>query len=97
VAGWAPSFEDCARCGEPGPHHSFNVAQGGAVCPRCRPPGSTAPAPETFALLSSLLAGDWVTADASDARHRKEASGLVAAYGQYYLERTLRSLKMVER
>ena len=97
VAGWAPSFEDCARCGEPGPHHSFNVAQGGAVCPRCRPPGSTAPAPETFALLSSLLAGDWATADASDARHRKEASGLVAAYGQYYQERTLRSLKMVER
>ena len=97
VAGWAPSFEDCARCGEPGPHHSFNVAQGGAVCPRCRPPGSTAPAPETFALLSSLLAGDWATADASVARHRKEASGIVAAYGQYYLERTLRSLKMVER
>ncbi len=45
VAGWAPSFVDCARCGEPGPHHAFAVAQGGAVCSRCRPPGSTAPAP----------------------------------------------------
>jgi DNA repair protein RecO (recombination protein O) len=97
VAGWAPSFTDCARCGEPGPHHAFAVAQGGAVCPRCRPPGSTAPAPETFALLAALLAGEWDVADASDARHRKEASGLVAAYGQYHLERTLRSLRMVER
>ena len=97
VAGWAPSFTDCARCGEPGPHHAFAVAQGGAVCGRCRPPGSTAPAPETFVLLAALLAGDWDTAEASTSRHRKEASGLVAAYGQYHLERTLRSLRMVER
>lgn len=97
VAGWAPSFTDCARCGEPGPHRAFSVAQGGAVCARCRPPGSTAPAPETFVLLAALLAGEWDVADASDARHRKEASGLVAAYSQYYLERTLRSLRMVER
>ncbi|WP_125777069.1 DNA repair protein RecO [Antribacter gilvus] len=97
VAGWAPSFTDCARCGEPGPHRALNVAQGGAVCPRCRPPGSTAPAAETFVLLAALLAGEWDVADVSDARHRKEASGLVAAYSQYYLERTLRSLRMVER
>ncbi len=97
VAGWAPSFLDCARCGEPGPHRAFAVAQGGAVCSRCRPPGSTSPAPETFTLLAALLAGEWDTADASDARHRKEASGLVAAYSQYHLERTLRSLRMVER
>jgi DNA repair protein RecO (recombination protein O) len=97
VGGWAPSFADCARCGEPGPHAAFSVAQGGAVCGRCRPPGSTAPAPETFELLAALLGGDWEVADASEPRHRKEASGLVAAYSQYYLERTLRSLRMIER
>jgi len=97
VAGWAPSFTDCARCGEPGPHHSFNVAVGGAVCTRCRPPGSPAPAPATFHLLAALLTGDWDTADASADRHRKEASGLVAAYSQYHLERTLRSLRHVDR
>jgi DNA repair protein RecO (recombination protein O) len=97
VAGWAPSFTDCARCGEPGPHTAFSVATGGAVCPRCRPPGSTAPAPETFTLLASLLAGDWAIADASSPRHRSEASGLVAAYSQFHLERRLRSLRLVER
>ena len=97
VAGWAPSFTQCARCGEPGPHHAFSVAQGGAVCTRCRPPGATAPAPETFVLLGALLGGDWATADAAEARHRSEASGLVAAYSQFFLERTLRSLRMIER
>ncbi len=97
VAGWAPSFTDCARCGASGPHHAFAVALGGAVCQACRPPGATAPAPATFALLAALLAGDWAVADASDERHRTEARGLVAAFEQFHLERRLRSFAMVER
>ena len=97
VAGYAASFEDCARCTRPGPHPFFNVPAGGAVCGGCRPSGSVSPAPETFALLGALLTGDWEHADGSDQRHRREASGLVAAYLQWHLERGLRSLPMVER
>jgi len=97
VAGYAASFEDCARCTRRGPHPFFNVPAGGAVCSGCRPGGSVSPAPETFALLGALLTGDWLHADASDQRHRREASGLVAAYLQWHLERGLRSLPMVER
>ncbi len=97
IAGWAPSFSECARCGAPGPHHSFAVALGGSVCLRCRPPGAASPAPETVTLLAALLAGDWEVADASQERHRREASGLVAAYSQFHLERRLRSLPHVER
>ena len=55
------------------------------------------PATETLELLAALLTGDWGRADASDPRHRREASGLVAAYLQWHLERGLRSLPMVER
>lgn len=97
IAGWAPSFTDCAQCGAPGPHHSFAVAQGGAVCGGCRPPGAASPAPETFVLLAALLSGAWVAADASQDRHRREADGLVAAFLQFHLERQLRSLRLVER
>lgn len=97
VAGWAPSFDDCAQCGRPGPHHAFHVAQGGAMCERCRPPGSSAPAPGTLDLLGALLSGDWAAAEASGRRERDEASGLVAAHLQYHLERQLRSLRHVER
>jgi DNA repair protein RecO (recombination protein O) len=97
IAGWAPSFGDCARCGEPGPHGAFNAALGGAVCHDCRPPGSPAPAPETMALLACLLSGDWAGADASVPASRREAAGLVAAYVQWHLERTVRSLNLVER
>lgn len=97
VAGWSPSFGDCAKCGEPGPHRAFSIQAGGVVCPSCRPPGSAAPAPETIALLAALLSGDWDVADTSDARPRKEASGLVAAFLQWHLERGLRSLPLVDR
>ncbi len=101
VAGYAPSFSACAGCGlepEPGrPHGWFAVAGGGAACADCRPAGSPAPAGATMQLLSALLTGDWATADASDDRHRREASGLVAAYLQWHLERGVRALRLVER
>lgn len=97
IAGWAPSFVDCARCSAPGPHRAFAVGSGGAVCSACRPPGAASPAAETFELLAALLSGEWGPADASAERHRREASGLVAAFLQFHLERGLRSLRMVER
>lgn len=97
VAGWAPSFDACARCGVAGPHRAFNVAAGGALCAQDRLPGSAAPTVETFTLLGALLAGDWPTAHSSDVRSRREASGLIAAYLNWQLERGLRSLPLVER
>ncbi|OMH26026.1 DNA repair protein RecO [Tersicoccus phoenicis] len=96
-AGWAPSFTDCARCGAPGLHRAFSVPVGGVVCPVCRPPGSASPDPGTLALLAALLAGDWAGTVDADPGQRNEASGLVAAFAQYHLERSVRSLKHIER
>ncbi|WP_026876655.1 DNA repair protein RecO [Jiangella gansuensis] len=97
IAGFAPSFSDCARCDAGGPHRLFSVQAGGMVCPSCRPSGTVAPAPDTVALLGALLTGDWAVADASEPRTRREASGITAAFLQWHLERGLRSLGLVER
>ncbi|GAB3259627.1 DNA repair protein RecO [Nocardioides dilutus] len=97
VAGYAPSFEHCAHCGLEGPHRWFNPSMGGVLCPTCRVPGSASPAPETVTLLGALLAGDWPVVEAATPRRLTEASGLVAAYLQWHLERGLRSLAHVER
>lgn len=97
IGGWAPSFDTCVRCGEPGPHRSFHVAAGGSLCRACRLPGSAAPAAATLLLMSALLTGDWLVADASIERSRREASGLVAAYVQWHMENRLRSLRLVDR
>lgn len=101
VAGYAPSFRDCAGCGEEPPdaipYRFFSLPAGGMVCPSCKPGGSAMPQQATVELLGALLAGEWAVADASEGRHRREASGLVAAYLQWHLERGLRSLRLVER
>jgi DNA repair protein RecO (recombination protein O) len=97
VAGWAPSFTDCARCGATGPHRAFAIGMGGSVCPQCRPAGAAAPHLQTLELLAALLTGDWPAADVSEERRRREASGLTAAYLQWHLERQVRSLRLVER
>lgn len=97
IAGWAPSFDDCARCGEPGPHAAYHPSAGGMVCRDCRPSGSAAPAQSCVELLSSLLTGDWEVALASAERDRRSASGLVAAFVNWHLERGLKSLPLVDR
>jgi len=97
IAGWAPSFVDCAVTGAPGPHTVFVAQLGGVVADEVAPPGSPRLDPGTLSLLAALLAGDWMTVDEAEARHLAQASGVVAAYTQFHLERTLRSLQHVER
>ncbi|SDK71842.1 DNA replication and repair protein RecO [Nocardioides sp. YR527] len=96
VAGYAPSFEACARCGLEGPHRWFNVSMGGALCTTCRVPGSATPSPETLTHLGALLSGDWDTVGRAEDRTSRQASGLVAAYLSWHLDRNLRSLEYVE-
>jgi DNA repair protein RecO (recombination protein O) len=97
LAGWAPSFFDCARCQAPGPHQHMVVQLGGVVCDNCAPPGSPRLDESVIGLLAALLTGDWDAADASDDSLRSRASGVVAAYTQWHLERGLRSLVHVSR
>ena len=102
LEGYAPALEECARCGVTAasgtrPLVAFTVAAGGMVCANCRMPGSASPAPQTVALMGALLRGDWDAAMRSERRHRVECSGLVAAYLQWHLEHSIRSLRHVER
>jgi len=98
VAGYAPSLGECARCGSTDRRlTAFAIGSGGMVCESCRPPGAASPGPETITLMQALLRGDWDNAMRSERRHRVECSGLVAAYLQWHLEHSIRSLRHVER
>jgi DNA repair protein RecO (recombination protein O) len=97
LAGYEPSLDACARCDLPGPHRFFAVAAGGSVCNEHRPAGAATTDAATLELLAALRDGAWPVADAADVRTRRDASGLVAAYLQWHLERGLRSLRLVER
>ncbi|MEY4985127.1 MAG: hypothetical protein RLZZ359_13 [Actinomycetota bacterium] len=97
IAGWAPNFFDCSRCGEPGPHEAFVLQVGGVVCRECRPAGAAVIDPLTAEHLGALLSGDWALLDSSPESIRSAASGIVAAYSQWHIERGLKSLQHVER
>jgi DNA repair protein RecO (recombination protein O) len=97
IAGWAPSFLDCAVTGAPGPHTVFVVQLGGVVADEVAPPGSPRLDLETLGLLGALLEGRWADAEGAAERSRNQASGVVAAYAQFHLERALRSLSHVDR
>ena len=95
LSGWAPSLGDCARCGAPGPHTHFVGQLGGLVCGDDAPAGSPRIAERTLSLLRSLMAGEWDAVDAASATESAAASGLIAAYAQWHLERGIRSLAHV--
>ena len=108
VAGYAPALDECAVCGTRAPEpeapavarrsgrRTFGLAAGGLVCRSCHAPGAATASASTIDLMSALLRGEWGVADASERRHQVECSGLVAAYAQWHLEHSLRSLKHVE-
>ncbi len=97
VAGWEPVLDECARCGDEGPHRAFSVPAGGVVCTACQPGGAAHASVPTIELMRALLRGDWFLADTSELAARRDASGLVAAHLQWHLERGLRSLRLVDR
>ncbi len=96
LSGWAPGLDGCARCGRPGSHDAFVAQLGGLVCADCAPAGSARIASTTSSLLRALLRGDWDEVDAAPHPAAAAASGLVAAYAQWHLERGIRSLAHVE-
>lgn len=93
AAGWAPGFQECVRCGAPGPHTRVIVQLGGVVCAECAIPGTPQLEPGSIVLLAALLAGNWDVALASSELERGQAAGIVAAYTQWHMEKGLRSLR----
>ena len=100
LEGYAPALRS-ARAAAGGRRHpplvAFAVARGRHGLRDLPAAGAASPAPQTIALMIALLRGDWDAAMRSERRHRVECSGLVAAYLQWHLEHSIRSLRHVER
>ena len=97
TAGLAPSLDACAACGAAGPHESFSPAVGGMVCRGCRPPGTAMPLPGTLDYLAHLISGQWSDTRSVPDHVQRQASGLIAAFVTWHVDRGLRSLPLVER
>ena len=97
IAGWAPNFEKCSVCAKAGEHSAFSMQLGGVLCDSCRAPGMAVIEPATRNHLAALMTGDWLLLEASVESTALSASGIVAAYSRWHIERGLKSLEHVER
>ena len=97
IAGWTPELDACVITGEDGPHTAFVISAGGVVSDAVAPPGTPRLRAETITLLGALLVGNWAVADVISDDARNEARGIVAAYAQFHLERSIRSLGHIDR
>lgn len=97
LAGWSPELDSCVMTGESGEFTAFVVSAGGVVADSVAPPGTPRLRRESIVLLRALVAGNWAVADASLPDERAEARGIVAAYTQFHLERSIRSLGHIDR
>lgn len=98
LAGWEPTFNQCARCGDEGPHAQISFAGGGAVCANCAAGAGASMRVDidTMRLLWALLAGNWRVIESSDDATRNAAARVVTAYVNFHLDRTLRSASVVD-
>ena len=97
ISGFHPSLTACASCGAKNPR-LFSSSQGGAVCDACAEPGAVGVEPAVLDVLQRLSSEKLAVADAggADPRTRARATALLTGFVEYYLERQMRSMPMLE-
>jgi DNA repair protein RecO (recombination protein O) len=100
LAGWAPRLNSCVVCGRADGLNWFSVPLGGCVCDSDRTTDSHHFNDSEAAIVKALLSGDWEVLDERGGSQpegsRLGINHLVEDWGEYYLERPLRSLKLVD-
>lgn len=97
ISGWEPTFSKCSKCGIADRHNWLSIALGGAVCDDCAPPNATYAPNGVVTLLSALQVGDWPAIEQAQEGNIRQATGFVAQYLQYHLEKNLQSLSVMEQ
>ena len=95
LAGWSPRLDACVVCGRPaGDPVYLSVAAGGVMCQADRTRDAHRVDAVSPARLRALLHGDWTALDTTplDAATRR----LVEEWSEYYLERPIRSLRLLD-
>ncbi|MGH8901481.1 MAG: DNA repair protein RecO [Egibacteraceae bacterium] len=99
VAGYQPTLDRCASCGQAGAHPVFSIAGGGALCTGCAPRDTRPLDPEARALLGDLMNASWAALAKAEAapRARRIACAVIHSFLTYHLGRPLRAWDLVPR
>ncbi|RBP98588.1 DNA repair protein RecO [Bifidobacterium aemilianum] len=94
LAGWTPRLDSCVVCGRRDDLNYFSIPAGGSMCSKDRTPEARPVELDRREELEALVEGDWPILDrgALDATTRQ----IVEDWGEYYLERRIRSLHLLD-
>ena len=96
IVGVAPALEHCAGCGTAEGLTRFSFAAGGALCDRCRTPGSYALRAGVTDYLAAVASADLATLPHTDPSLSGEALGITRRFLEYHLERRLDSMELLD-
>lgn len=101
IAGWTPRLRACVVCGEPissSLDWYFSIPAGGLMCVVDHTPESEAVSWDALCRLSALVEGDWGELDGVPVTPsiQRETHQMVEEWGEYYLERPIRSMRLLD-
>ncbi|MFT8357835.1 DNA repair protein RecO [Bifidobacterium aquikefiri] len=94
LAGWSPRMDSCVVCGRHDDLGYFSVRMGGMMCRADRTPDARVIDELSISQMHALLSGDWPLLDSHDLTSKVDE--LVEEWGEYYLERPIRSLRLLD-
>jgi len=96
IVGVAPALTHCAGCGVKAGLTRFSFAAGGALCDKCRTPGSYALRAGLTGYLAAIATADLSALPEPDASMSREALGVTRRFLEYHLERRLDSMALLD-
>lgn len=93
-AGWTPRLSSCTVCGKRDDLDYFSVSGGGILCSTDHTPDSRRIDLAGREQMEALVEGDWNVLD--QAPINPEIRRFVEEWGEYYLERPIRSLGLLD-
>ncbi|MBT1174779.1 DNA repair protein RecO [Bifidobacterium sp. LC6] len=93
LAGWTPRLAACVVCGKTECAY-LSVASGGVMCEADHTSDARRISPQAARQLQALIQGDWTVLDAAPLQRVTEE--LVEDWAEYYLERPIRSLRLID-
>ncbi|PJM79298.1 DNA repair protein RecO [Bifidobacterium scaligerum] len=93
LAGWTPRLNACVVCGRQTGAY-LSIAAGGVMCEADHTTDARRVSPLALRQFEALTRGDWAVLDGSPLE--TVCRQLVEDWGEYYLERPIRSLRLID-
>lgn len=92
LAGWTPRLDSCVVCGRGDALGYLSIPAGGAMCDADHTPEARRLDTAELGQLRALASGDWRALAGAEPRER--VTRIVEDWGEYYLERPIRSMRI---